>query len=39
MLLVPLEVRVETSKATHGRYPMVGFHVVHSVEEVKNVRF
>jgi len=34
MLLVPLEVRVETSKAMPGRYPMVGFHVLQGVEEV-----
>jgi len=34
MLLVPVKVWVETSKAA-GRYPMVGFHVVYGVEEVK----
>jgi hypothetical protein len=39
MLLVRLEVRVETSKATHGRYPMVGFHVLQGMEEVNGLSF
>jgi hypothetical protein len=28
---------IDTSKAALGRYPMVGFHVVHDVAEVKTL--